>query len=68
MARNQTDTLERPTAEQALRATSNEALLRTFAALTHRMHSSREEARTEAELRGHRDMVQAEVLRRMGGH
>lgn len=67
-----------PTAEEVLAATSGPALLRTYAALTHRIHEA--EARTRSlsdqmagaavgavsTLRQQRDLVEAEVLRRMG--
>lgn len=61
-------------ADQALAATSNEGLLRAFAALTHRMHEKRNEPltltmrpgrTTLTDLREQRDLVEAEVLRRM---
>jgi S-adenosylmethionine:diacylglycerol 3-amino-3-carboxypropyl transferase len=51
-------------AEEVLSHTSNEALLRTFAALTHRLHGV-EGLMMERDLRAQRDMVQAEILRRM---
>ena len=71
-------------AGDALRATSDAGLLRTYAALTHQIHAAWEntdprpilEAGVEAsfdaveaylDLRAQRDLVEAEVLRRMGG-
>jgi len=53
---------------KVLRIISNEKLLRTFAALTHRMHvADRHADRAEqaANLRLQRDYVQSEILRRM---
>ena len=62
-----------PTAEEVLAATSGPALLRTFASLTHRLDriaesggSAEARNREAAEVRQQRDMVEAEVLRRMG--
>lgn len=49
-----------------LRASSDGALLSTFASLTHQIH----EAETDQEAAGRRakrDIVQGEILRRMGG-
>ena len=56
--------------EQAvlLRETSDEGLLKTFAALTHRLHVADrkpEHLALAADLRAQRDIVQAEILRRM---
>lgn len=50
-----------------LERTSNEALLRSFAALTHRIHaaSRKKDREHEMELRGQRGKVEAEILRRM---
>lgn len=50
-----------------LRATSDEGLLMTFAALTHRMHVARlkKDAVKELELRAQRDRVRDEILQRM---
>jgi hypothetical protein len=53
-----------------LRETSDEGLLRTFAALTHRLHSADRSKRPDAgrlalDLRFQRDTVQEEILRRM---
>jgi hypothetical protein len=45
----------------------DEALLRAFAALTHQMHGSPEGER-RAHHRAQRDLVEAEVLRRMGSY
>lgn len=58
-------------AELVLRRTSNEALLQTFAALTHRLHAADRSKGSEAaalslRLRSQRDRVQVEILRRMG--
>jgi len=57
----------------ALAATSGPALLRTFASLTHRLDriaesggSAEARNRAAAEVRQQRDLVEAEVLRRMG--
>jgi hypothetical protein len=47
-----------------LRRTSNEDLLKAFAALTHRMHVEAAAERGNG-LRAQRDRVQAEILRRM---
>lgn len=72
------DTLTTEAAE-ALAATSNEDLLRTFAQLTHRIHEvaprlrSRDDRMAGAavgathSLRAQRDLIEAELLRRMGG-
>jgi hypothetical protein len=46
---------------EVLSRTSNEALLRTFAALTHRLHET-----NSLDVRAQRDIVEAEILRRMG--
>jgi len=51
-------------ADRALAGASPEALLRTFAALTHQLHDAA--GRYERDLRAQRDKVQAELLRRMG--
>ena len=48
-------------AAKVLNITSNEALLRTFAALTHRMHA----APKSEDLRAQRNLVEKEILRRM---
>lgn len=62
----------------ALRETSTDALLTTFAALTHRIHAADKRAlhgperlaraadHTASDLRAQRDLVRAEVLRRTG--
>ena len=52
---------------EKLRTTSDEALLRTFASLTHRMHVARlkNDAVKELELRAQRNIVEGEILRRM---
>jgi len=47
---------------EVLSQTSNEGLLRTFAALTHRLHETH-----SLDVRAQRDIVQAEILRRMHG-
>lgn len=55
-------------AEKVLSRTSNEGLLKTFAALTHRLHAAdRKPDRLELaiRIREDRDIVQAEILRRM---
>jgi hypothetical protein len=53
-------------AEVALRHTSDIGLLRTFAALTHRLHvADRERTAAAPILRGQRDRVEAEILGRM---
>jgi hypothetical protein len=62
------DTTTKPTASEALATTTDEGLLRTFAALSRRMQ--REETRMggrpgSSETRDQRDLVEAEVLRRM---
>lgn len=56
--------------DDLLRRTSDEALLRTFAALTHRLHvADRKRGPVVAilamDLREQRDLVQEEILRRM---
>lgn len=54
--------------EQALRRTSDEGLLKTFAALTHRLHAAdrkTEHAALALSLRSQRDRVEQEILRRM---
>ena len=69
-----------PDATDALRATSNEGLLTTYRALVHRIDNARQHQSNAASDRGHdrwnrhaeslieqRDLVHAEVLRRMGG-
>lgn len=50
-----------------LKRTSNGALLKTFAQLTHRIHAAQRkpDAVKELELRGQRDRVELEILRRM---
>lgn len=53
--------------ERTLQVTADEGLLRTFAALTHRMHAARRGDSRHADLREQRDAVQAEILRRMAG-
>lgn len=55
-------------AQALLGVTSNEALLQTFAALTHRIDAAErvESGGVVSELRLQRDMVRAECLRRMG--
>lgn len=61
-------------AQQTLAATSDEGLLTAFASLTHRLDrigerpwSASDQDRTAAATRAQRDLVQAEILRRMGG-
>lgn len=49
--------------DEALYHTTDEGLLQTFAALTHRLHAAEED--TTPVLRSMRDRVQAEILRRM---
>jgi hypothetical protein len=63
-----------PDAELALLAAGDEALLTALLGLTHRVHTAEQErGRTQAQvdhaimLRGQRDLIRAEVLRRMGG-
>lgn len=58
--------------DQLLRASSPEALLATFAALTHRIHANAHDtaspaarAVVEADLRTQRDIVQVELVQRM---
>lgn len=51
-------------AQAALSLTADEDLLRTFARLTHQIHEA-SWTETRADLRAQRDLVQAEVLRRM---
>lgn len=53
--------------KKVLRDTSDEALLMTFAALTHRMDVAhrKNDGRKEIELRAQRDQVKGEILRRM---
>jgi hypothetical protein len=53
-------------AQAALRATSTDALLDTFAALTHRMHQAQTGRENEHTLRAQRDLIRAEILRRTG--
>lgn len=55
-------------AQRALEQTSAEALLQTYAALTHRIHAAEavEGGGLVSEVRLQRDMVRAEILRRMG--
>lgn len=55
----------REAAAARLAATSDEGLLATFAALTHQIHVTAS-AEGAAVVRAQRDLVQAEVLRRMG--
>lgn len=52
-----------------LERTSGQALLKTFAALTHRMHAAQRkpDRAKEFELRLQRDKIEVEILRRMGG-
>jgi hypothetical protein len=53
---------------EALRRTSNEGLLKTFAALTHRLHAADRKAEHAAlalDIRAQRDRVEQEILRRM---
>lgn len=52
--------------EPILRSASGKGLLDTFAALTHRMHAT-ETYSEENTYREQRDLVQAEILRRMDG-
>jgi hypothetical protein len=52
---------------------SNEGLLRTFAALTHRLHAADRLRGPQSEMlalriRAQRDRVQAEIMRRMNEH
>jgi hypothetical protein len=63
------ETVDERLAREALRAAPAEQLLRTYAALTHRIHSVEAERGRGAdeEGRAQRDLVQAEALRRMGG-
>jgi hypothetical protein len=49
------------TTDEILRRTSDDGLLRTFAALTHRLHADRK----REDLREQRNLVEAEILRRM---
>jgi hypothetical protein len=54
-----------------IRRVSNEGLIRTFAALTHRLHAADrlrgpQSAALALRLRSQRDRVQDEMLRRMG--
>lgn len=63
-------------AEVALRSTSPEALLKAFASLTHQIDSAERTMRTSPpghesrqqadQKREQRDLVEAEILRRMG--
>jgi len=56
-------------AEVMLRRASDVALLRTFAALTHRLHvADRERTAAAPVIRGQRDRVEAEILGRMRRH
>jgi hypothetical protein len=56
-------------AEHVLRHTSDAGLIRTFAALTHRLHvADRERTAAAPIIRGQRDRVELEILRRMAGH
>ena len=51
-----------------LRRARNETLLKTFAALTHRLHvadRNSEQRALASDLRAQRDIVQEEILRRM---
>lgn len=54
-------------AEAKLRSTSDVGLLKTFAALTHRLHANRKnrDDRLDIQVRAQRDRVEAEILRRM---
>ncbi len=55
-------------AEVHLRQTSDIGLLRTFAALTHRLHAADRKAKNSLHaltIRDQRDRVEAEILRRM---
>jgi hypothetical protein len=53
-------------AAEVLRRTSNEGLLKTFAALTHRLHvADRAKADNALDIRVQRDHVEQEILRRM---
>lgn len=54
-------------AQALLEQTSAEALLDTYAALTHRQHAAkRAEGMVPTDLLVQRDMVRVEILRRMG--
>lgn len=57
-------------AASALRATSTDGLLTSFAALTHRMHeydlNLRSDREAHANFRAQRDLIRAEILRRTG--
>ena len=50
---------------QALKSTSNESLLTTYAALTHRIHASRRKKSKDDPLRVQRKLVHDEILSRM---
>lgn len=58
---------DNPTSMLAARMarTSDVGLLKVFAALTHRLHAARE-TRVVISLRARRDIVEAEILKRMG--
>lgn len=51
---------------EAIREQSVEVLLRAFAALTHKIHVSREEPEREEDLRSQRDIIKREIQRRCG--
>lgn len=59
--------------EEVLHTTSGETLLRTYASLTHRIHDHQEkplsnvlhQQREGNDLRAQRDVLEAEILRRM---
>jgi len=48
-----------------LRRARDEVLLKTFAALTHRLHVADKNPERAADLRAQRDRVETEILRRM---
>ena len=61
-----------PDVEAILRDASDEVLLQTFAALTHRLHAADRSKRMDAailalDIREQRNEVQTEILRRMKG-
>lgn len=55
-------------AASALRTTSTDGLLTSFAALTHRIHAAEQERRpiAERDFRAQRDLIRAEILHRTG--
>lgn len=50
-----------------LAAASGQTLLRTYAALTHRIHGAPRQSIYTTQLRTQRGLVEDEILRRMGG-